>query len=454
MKTFLTHSILPNIRNLSSSGGAVKTMLFDILSKKKIDYAIITRINNNKIETVITNNTKDILSQKTNSIYSPTNPLQVLDKLKTDKKYAIVLLPCHAHTLKRLQSYGIAKEIIFTISLLCNHTPDQYHTNLNFMGKDILYRCSGGIPNTVCSFPNKGFMPITCQQCYLDRSGKDADVSAGDPWHYKKHNLGNGKTVIRLNTKRAEEYKKYFTDIVWDEVEDKIDKYKLEPRHKQHTIPINYWKCNESVINYGDYIPELILKEFGYNPVPFNHKVHVSSMYMIGSHPYRQTGNMCVWGAGCDEAKPKLDFLKRSSVFALRGKESARIYNVDVPVCDPAFLLPLLFPIKRKESGDKIFIPHFKQRSLTPPKGSKLIDIFVAKDKWWELFMQIVNASYVYTSSLHVAVTCQAYNVPYEVYGKISYKWKDIEERYNPIDILKAFPLPILNWRMFPVVGK
>ena len=440
MSVYLAYSKYPDIRRSASSGGAVKSILLDLMESKRVDYVIITRMNGRSPETIITDKKEEILNN-TNSIYQPTNPLSALNRLSKGKKYALVGLPCHIHNLKRLQGYGIAKEIIFTIALFCNHTPSKEWSD-TITGESLSYRGEGSpFVNSLHNWPGEKYMPETCRNCYLSRISDEADICAGDPWYYKNNDIGEGKTLVKTNNTD-------FKSVVFEEVEDKTDKYPLKPRAKQIEIPVYWWTLERDIVNFGDYITPLIVREFGYKPVNFDPAKHKEQLYIIGSHPYQQKVKMKIWGAGCDSANPPLDFLKRSDVYALRGLHSSEKYGkYNIPLSDPGFLLPYLFPIKREPEDYTLFIPHHKQFNNPAPEGMEKVNIMVHRDKWFDLLRKIINAKKVYSSSLHAQIICKAYGVPFEIIGKTSIKFKDLEVEHNPLELLKVFPYPILNWR-------
>jgi len=450
MEVFLAHSKMDSIRKDSSSGGAVKSILLDLIDQKEVDEVIITTMTIDGPKTIITKDKEEILSN-TNSIYHPTNPLSVLNEIDPDKRYALVGLPCHIHNLKRLQSYGIANQVIFTISLFCNHTPSQEWTDeIKKKNSGIIsYRGSGSpFKNSIHKFNTK-YMPETCKLCHLDRISKISDISAGDPWFYRDCDIGSGKTLIVSNTKASKDYIEKSNLLELQKVDNRLSKYKLTPRCPQKKIPVYWWTFNTPKVNFGDYITPLLVKEFGYTPVNFDEKKHKEALYIIGSHPFQRKFPMKIWGAGCEGLAPNLSFLKKSKVYALRGKWSSFKYKINnIPLGDPGFLLPLIFPIIKQTEDYTLYITHNQQRNVEGPKGSTFLDIIDDRAKWFETLIKIVNASHVYTSSLHTIIICKAYGVPYTVFGKTSSKFKDLEIDYNPRDLLKVFPFPILNWRI------
>lgn len=450
MKVYLSNSNIKTLRSDASSGGAVKSILIDLIDQGKVDQAIFTQMTDDGPKTIVSSVRAEIL-RNTNSIYHPTNPISVLSKLDPDKQYVFVGLPCHISTLRRLQSYGIATQIVFAISLFCNHTPNEKWTDeiKKKTGENLVtYRKSGSpFKNSVHGFSTK-HMPETCKLCTHDRISKISDVSVGDPWYYKDHDIGNGKSVLVSNTDVSKEYLKETKLLELVEVEDRLDKYNLSPRNRKKQIPVYWWTHDTPKINFGDFITPLLVKEFGYEPISFEEKKHKRALYIIGSHPFQRKFPMKIWGAGCDSLGPNLSFLKQCQVFSLRGKWSSFKYKInDVSLGDPAFLLPLLFPIIKQTGDYTLYIPHNQQRNVEGPKGSIFLDIIDDRSKWFETLRTIVNSSHVHTSSLHAIIICKAYGVPYTVNGKTSCKFKDLEEDYDPRDMLKTFPFPILDWR-------
>lgn len=450
---YLAYSKDISIRFNASSGGAVKSILIDLLSQRIVDKAIITVIDGLKPKSIITNDVREICTNA-NSIYYPTNPLTCLPLLRPNEKYILVGLPCHIHTIKRLQTYGIAKEIIFTISLFCNHTPDPSWTSeiIERHGcSSICYR-KGGSPfyNSVYGFSNK-HMPVTCKNCYLNRISAESDFSAGDPWLYKDCNIGDGKTVLVTNSEAANRYCTTSKMLALEPVDNRLPKYHLDKRCDQAELPIYYWGQDSQRVNFGDYIAELIVREFGYLPVEYNRTKHQYALYIIGSHPYKRKFPLKIWGAGCDSMRPNLEFLKSSDIYALRGAFSASKYEKNVPLGDPAFLLPRLFPLIKQTGDYDLYIPHNIQRNVPGPPHAVFVDIMVQRKDWFAFLLQIVNARHVYTSSLHVVITCKAYRVPYTIYGQTSCKFEDLRngnQNHDMDRLLDSFPFPILNWRV------
>ena len=450
MTCYLGYNKDPRLRDISSSGGAVRGVLLDLLDNKTVDAAIVTDVYANRPTTIITADpfqTKNV----SNTIYSPANPLEALKHIEKGKKYAMVGLPCHINTLKRLQGYGIGKEVVFTISLFCNHLPsEEWGKEIIRKSGELRFRGKGSpFTNSLHPWPGDKYMPETCRECYLKRVSEESDLSCGDPWFYKSNDIGDGKTVTKANTAKGQQAINDSKNVIFEECEDKTELYPLKPRKSQKEMPCYWWTCERDVVNFGDYITPLLITEFGYKPVNFDKEKHAEQLYIIGSHPYQQTSKMKIWGAGCDSENPPLRFMDNAEIYALRGKHTAEKYGVkDVPFYDPAFLMPVLFPIIKNTQDYILYIPHHSRKNIPAPEGTEIIDIMANRDNFFDILHKIVNAKKVISSSLHTQIICQAYEIPFEFIGDMwSAKFKDLETAPDTKGLIKAFPYPILNWR-------
>jgi len=226
MKCYLSYSLDDEIRYKASSGGFCKEFIKFFIENKIADKAIITILGEDDKslvpKTIITNNIEKIMSTKSNTIYDKTNPLSVLKELNSDEKYVFVGLPCHILPIKK---YCKMKNIkIFTISLFCNHTPNNnkyYNSVLKKAGliesdvKHFEYRGSGW-PGFVSIITNDAEIKIDHKSCWsnyinkyfdmLDKCKKctkfisyDADICVGDAWLQRVKNVDRKGTCIALS---------------------------------------------------------------------------------------------------------------------------------------------------------------------------------------------------------------------------------------------------------------
>ena len=228
-KCYFSYSVDEHVRFSASSGGFCKSFLVYLIKYAKVDEVIITRTGAPesplKPETIITNSTNDILSTRTNSVYSPTYPAKVLNKLDDKKKYAFVGLGCHCRELNELHEKGLALNVVFVIGLLCNHTPYigftkkilhklgitqneihkiEYRGN-GWPGKFTAYIKDGGtkqieLINYWSNDLNNG--PDICKRC--GEIATYSDITLGDPWNlgFEKDDK-NGRTLVIVRNRNA-----------------------------------------------------------------------------------------------------------------------------------------------------------------------------------------------------------------------------------------------------------
>ncbi|MBU3093649.1 Coenzyme F420 hydrogenase/dehydrogenase, beta subunit C-terminal domain [Clostridium sp. CF011] len=214
-----------NIYNDSTSGGVVTTVLVDLFKNNKINKAILVDTLGiyayAKICTTI-----DEVKTCCGSKYQPVAVNEVLSKLSSEDRVAIVGLPCHIKGVKNLIDICPKyKPIIqYKIGIICTIGRGMHSTTLNVKnyvneseGKcgNIRYR-HGEFPGVVSmvnhnkskslvsckNFLSKGdfiYYPTGCMFCN-DLYNVDADISVGDTWGlgYKKAAL----TIIRTEVGR------------------------------------------------------------------------------------------------------------------------------------------------------------------------------------------------------------------------------------------------------------
>ncbi|MGP8153732.1 MAG: Coenzyme F420 hydrogenase/dehydrogenase, beta subunit C-terminal domain [Smithella sp.] len=195
------------IRYAASSGGACRAIMAALLDKGHVDRVIVTRATGDPYEpeTIITDKISDLMSDRLNSIYSPSSPMAALKDLGEGFRYAFIGLPCHIAGLKLCPE--IRKKIFVIVGIFCNHTPsfkfvDKFiHDKSGDRGVDrIRYRGDGWPGKTIVfqkngstsefGFPdmwykynyNREFQLNRCSECTY-YSSEFADISIGDPWH-------------------------------------------------------------------------------------------------------------------------------------------------------------------------------------------------------------------------------------------------------------------------------
>ena len=139
-------------------------------------------------------------------------------------------------------------------------------------------------------------------------------------------------------------------------------------------------------------------------------------LFAIGSvlHNYDRRG-VIVWGSGIIKEGSKI---KGANFKAVRGYETLRVigelgYNTNIPVGDPALLLPLMLPPspKKKKIGVIPHVIHYEELSRTLILTTDYVLINL-KDDVKTITEQISSCEYVISSSLHGIIVAQSYNIP------------------------------------------
>jgi len=230
MNYYLSYSLNDLVRYRASTGGFCKEFIRYSLENKIVDKAIITILGDGGEalipSTIITDDISVIMSTKSNTIYDKTNPLSVLKKLNSNESYIFVGLPCHILPIKK---YCERKNIkIFTVSLFCNHTPNnnKYYKSVldvaNLTESDVKhfeYRGSGwpGFEKIITNDDKeikidhikgwdnylKNYMDMLpkCKKC-IRLISYDADICVGDAWIQRVLNRDNKGTniVVAMNS--------------------------------------------------------------------------------------------------------------------------------------------------------------------------------------------------------------------------------------------------------------
>jgi len=210
------------IRQESSSGGLVTSLLEYMLDTGAIDGAFVVREGSESPfnpDIFIARNRVD-LSSAMQSKYYPVPMLSgvnVKDLVKGEERLAIVGLPCHIHAIRKMEQIfpALKESIRLHIGLFCglntsfcgmNHLFSKTGIHDIEQVKEIKYRDGdwpGRIAITLTSgekyslplqeknFVNYFYIPPRCTLC-MDQTNELADISVGDAWlpEYSQDNKG------------------------------------------------------------------------------------------------------------------------------------------------------------------------------------------------------------------------------------------------------------------------
>lgn len=240
MEAYTAHTKSDDVRETSTSGGIVTTLVSELLKNKEFDAAFLLPFDSfagipARLEPC--SDPQDLI-RAAKSKYIPASAYNVIKALEEDheKKYIIVGTPCLFQGIKQfLKKKNISEDNLLFIGLFCDKTLnfniyDYYEkifgkgneklTHLDFRNKD-----PNGWPGDSKLFFDSGrtltvdrkvrqelkdyFQLKRCLFC-PDKLNKSADISVGDC--YIKREAGNlGKSSVIIRTEKGKEiFDKYF----------------------------------------------------------------------------------------------------------------------------------------------------------------------------------------------------------------------------------------------------
>ena len=218
-----------------------------------------------------------------------------------------------------------------------------------------------------------------------------------------------------------------------------------------------YWGEQRALVNLGDLLVPTLLDAFGYACTPRatpDSEVHNPGrcLLVIGSLlTQRDLQQLAypvdVWGCGWKGPDQAPSGHEDMRIFAVRGPhtQSGLALPAELPLGDPALLMPQVLPMVDPPHGQAVVLPHFSRlttvsaRSRCASTGcTEMLSPLVlrappsprlwARLLWqrWRLGIQtrdlqqtlrrLAGARFVLTGSLHGAILAQAYGVPWACY--------------------------------------
>lgn len=236
-----------------------------------------------------------------------------------------------------------------------------------------------------------------------------------------------------------------------------------------------YWKEGHCLGNLGEALMPLLVGALGYKLVSQStvdaEVVNADRcLLVIGSlldHASLAgfTTPLDIWGCGWRGTRPPVTLLAQARIYAVRGPQTAAGLGLppDIPLGDPALLLPRLVRRHSPSHGRPMVIPHIHRtwqltaqqrchltgcaevlptrviQTLRPSyigwrrQMVELIKGWLSRGiqlyRPWAAVDRIAGAGFVLTGSLHGAILAQAYGIPWAAYDDgyvdVPPKWLD-----------------------------
>lgn len=244
-KVYVGHSTNDEVRWTGASGGVVTQLLRHLLETKKIQGALVAgpHPHDPVLGMGYIARSSDDLKPSSQSRYTTTPMLHMLKEISKDKngRYAVVALPCHIHTLRKLQMKSKAwqQRITLIIGLYCHYRlaheatreaaaiiapPGSKLTSIKYRQKDqqgwpkntvemsfsdnSIWRSPYGPAQTV-SLLAHCYPRDRCLYC-VDALAEFGDLAIGDPWIRGKdgrwkYSVPGGRSGIIVRTSTGKE---------------------------------------------------------------------------------------------------------------------------------------------------------------------------------------------------------------------------------------------------------
>jgi len=224
---------------------------------------------------------------------------------------------------------------------------------------------------------------------------------------------------------------------------------------REHDPRINYFVKGAPTQNFGDYIPQILAKEFMLHP-----RVEADIYRLVGSvidsswilrdlrHSIgSQSGHIAFWCCGMRTNAP-LDPKVQAmcSFFGVRGPLTRDLLKLpeDTVLGDPGLLAPLFHTPSKvpRYENRTVCIPHIQDvkpdAELLKMSGADLVlrpEIAATEHALHQILNKIASASFVLTGALHAAIIACAYGRPFAFWDNghvdVPFKWQDFARSIN-----------------------
>lgn len=200
-------------------------------------------------------------------------------------------------------------------------------------------------------------------------------------------------------------------------------------------VNLQYWTRGLAEKNLGDYLGEVMLDFAGIKNTSEGRPTHFTIGTSLSSYWWRlNEGPKVIWGSGgCGFDLPHLG--TQDEILAVRGPLTASWLGLpaDVPLGDPALLLPRIYSPKKINCGP-VLVENFhskidaNKKELTSVKKTSMK---ITGNNWRSVVDEIYGSDFVLANSLHSSIIAQAYGKPWAFYADkesnipLASRWKD-----------------------------
>ncbi len=227
-------------------------------------------------------------------------------------------------------------------------------------------------------------------------------------------------------------------------------------------VDTHYWRRGKPELNLGEAFVDPLLNLFDTadrRTAKERTRSNGAVLLTIGSEFNRATirrlkkrfDRIVVWGYGYSHGEiPAVNDL---DVRAVRGRHTLDALDLprDTPVGDPGLLISRAIAIHRENLSisKASYVPHWHSRHMY---SGAVIDVATRPGLLAGKLRQLVGSEFIYTSSLHTAIACIAYGVPFAPFKKADeainkpLKWKDAFSVFDVAPVWSISEEDARNW--------
>lgn len=198
---------------------------------------------------------------------------------------------------------------------------------------------------------------------------------------------------------------------------------RIQPPAQKESMNLVYWTRDCRIKNLGDYLVHIMftlcdVKLTNDPPAYFCVGSSLDKEHWVAEQP------KVIWGAGAKSRITVPQLLAHDTVLTVRGPLTAEWMGLDVPLGDPALLLPFIHQPEKKDVGVVGAVNFYNQDLIEYIEGDTKVSMKVLFYKWRPTVSAIANAEFVLCDSLHASILAHAYGRPWAPHK--------FEDRYVP----------------------
>lgn len=185
-------------------------------------------------------------------------------------------------------------------------------------------------------------------------------------------------------------------------------------------VPVVYFTGTRNV---GDLLNEYLIPRLSGKNIVKVRSAALPHLRAAGSVIGSSSKASFIWGSGSIDGKMPNRSLRSDRVFALRGKKTHELVRritgdnfQDLPLGDPAVLMPSFYQPKANKDVEVGIVPHFsdeaKLREMLCDLDSRTAKIISFRQSPTDFIDQMCKCKCIFSTSLHGLVLADSYEIP------------------------------------------